>query len=139
MEYTIAEVAQMLNLSKVATYKRINKMGEGLKPFTTKNKGITYISKDGLSKLKDAFNQDKVKTVKTVKSDRSALIEQYELRIKELTTTLERERADKDKFYNWYEDIKQQNQLLLESAAAKEQRKGILSKLAFWKKNNRHN
>lgn len=52
MVYTIADVSKMLNSSKQTIYNKLKEFETDLKPHISKNKGITYISIEGLSILK---------------------------------------------------------------------------------------
>lgn len=54
MLYTVAEAADFTNLSKVSIYNKL-KLKE-LEPYITKNKGVTYISEDGVNLIKSSLN-----------------------------------------------------------------------------------
>lgn len=54
MYYTVAEVAKLMDLSKVSIYNKL-KLKE-LEQYILKNKGITYVSEEGLSCLKSSLN-----------------------------------------------------------------------------------
>lgn len=54
MLYTVAEVAQLIGVSKVSIYNKL-KLKE-LEEYIVKSKGITYITDDGLNLIKDGFN-----------------------------------------------------------------------------------
>lgn len=70
MIYSIAEISDLIKLSKVSIYKKL-KLKE-LKPHIIKKQGITYVDEVGFNLIKDSFNlNDEVKTVKNeVKSDK---------------------------------------------------------------------
>ena len=50
MTYTVAEIAQELNISKVSIYNRLKK--KEFKGLTTKRQGITYINEKGFNLIK---------------------------------------------------------------------------------------
>lgn len=49
--YKVAQIAQELNISKAAVYKKIKSLQEKLTPFLKQENGKTYISADGLEYL----------------------------------------------------------------------------------------
>lgn len=54
MNYTVSEVAKLTGVSKVSIYNKL-KLKE-IEQFTHKNKGITYISDEGLNLIKESLN-----------------------------------------------------------------------------------
>lgn len=56
MSYTVAEVAELTELSKVSIYNKL-KLKE-FKPYVSKRKNITYIDDTGLKMIKDSLNAD---------------------------------------------------------------------------------
>jgi len=68
--YTIAEISELIKLSKVSIYKKL-KLKE-LEEHITKSQGITYIDDVGFNIIKDSFNiNDKVNLNKNVKTESS--------------------------------------------------------------------
>ena len=68
--YTIAEISELIKLSKVSIYKKL-KLKE-LEEHITKCQGITYIDDIGFNIIKDSFNiNDKVNLNKNVKTKSS--------------------------------------------------------------------
>ena len=53
MQYTVAEVAEIINLSRVSVYNKLKQ--DALKPFIDKKQGVTYISEEGLKLIKDGL------------------------------------------------------------------------------------
>ncbi len=53
MQYTVAEVAEIINLSRVSVYNKLKQ--DTLKPFIDKKQGVTYISEEGLKLIKDGL------------------------------------------------------------------------------------
>ena len=51
MFYTVSEVADLTNLSKVSIYNKL-KLSE-MKKHITKKQGVTYIDDEGLKKIKE--------------------------------------------------------------------------------------
>ena len=54
MTYTVAEISQELNISKVSIYNRLKK--KEFKGLTTKRQGITYINEKGFNLIKVDIN-----------------------------------------------------------------------------------
>lgn len=54
MLYTVAEVAQLIGVSKVSIYNKL-KLKE-IEEYIVKSKGITYVTDDGLNLIKEGFN-----------------------------------------------------------------------------------
>ena len=52
--YKVAQIAQELNISKAAVYKKIKSLQEKLTPFLKQENGKTYISADGLEFLQQS-------------------------------------------------------------------------------------
>lgn len=59
MFYTVAEVAELTNLSKVSIYNKL-KLKE-LKPYVTKKQGVTYIDDQGLKLIKNSLSSFNMK------------------------------------------------------------------------------
>ena len=60
MVYTIAEVSEKLNISKVTIYKKIKSLNHELKSFLTVKNGVKYLDDKGIEVIKNSienFNQ----------------------------------------------------------------------------------
>lgn len=55
MLYRVSEIAELMGLSKVSVYNRINHNKDRLKPYISKDKGVTYINDKGFTVLKELF------------------------------------------------------------------------------------
>ena len=61
MIYTIAEVSELIGLSKVSIYRKLKL--KQIEPHISKKQGITYITEEGLTLIKDTLKViDEVKT-----------------------------------------------------------------------------
>lgn len=61
MIYTIAEVSELIGLSKVSIYRKLKL--KQIEPHISKKQGITYITEDGLTLIKETLKvNDEVKT-----------------------------------------------------------------------------
>lgn len=56
MYYKVAEAAQILGVSRVSIYNKVNQLKSELKPFTKKIKGVLAINEDGIELLKKSFD-----------------------------------------------------------------------------------
>jgi len=54
MNYTVSEISKLTGVSKVCVYNKL-KLKE-IEKFTHKNKGITYVSEEGLNLIKENLN-----------------------------------------------------------------------------------
>lgn len=54
MLYTVAELSELISLSKVSIYNKL-KLKE-LEPHIIKNKGITYVTEEGFNLIKESLN-----------------------------------------------------------------------------------
>lgn len=55
--YKVIEVANMLNVSKVTIYKKMNQLKKELRPYVKKKKNITYIETEGIELIKSSLTQ----------------------------------------------------------------------------------
>lgn len=62
MQYTIAEVAKTLEVSKNTIYNRLKGLEKDLKGLTKVSKGITYIEEEGLELIRKAIYVDNGET-----------------------------------------------------------------------------
>ncbi len=64
--YSIADIAQELQLSKVYIYKVYNKYKKELKQYTQVIKSITYLSADGFNFIKNKLNPKENENIKEI-------------------------------------------------------------------------
>ena len=66
----VAEVAELLGVSKVTVYNKLKLHSKELKPYLSKLKGVIHIDNEGLEVIRDSLNlQGEVKT-EDIKADR---------------------------------------------------------------------
>lgn len=121
--FTVSEVAEILNISRQAVHKKIKTMSTDFERFTFKEGNILKISDEGLVMLRSKPSLNKVDS----QLYRDKLIIALENQVNQLTKTLEDEKEEKNRLYLLLSQEKQEKQLLLESAAAKETKKGFWS------------
>lgn len=56
----VIEVANLLGVSKVTIYKKIEKMKKEMKPYIHKKRNITYIDEDGIELIRDSLIENNV-------------------------------------------------------------------------------
>jgi len=72
MIYTIAEVSELVGLSKVSIYKKLKL--KQIEPHISKKQGVTYITEEGLTLIKDTLKvNDEVKTDSNPKNINSSV------------------------------------------------------------------
>ena len=70
MLYTILEVSEKINLSKVSIYKKLK--SDELKVHITKKKGVSYIDEEGFNLIRDSLKTEKTKESNTTSKQETA-------------------------------------------------------------------
>jgi hypothetical protein len=140
MLMSVSEIANLTDLSKVSIYNKL-KLKE-IVPYIIKNKGITYVSEDGVALIKASLNlkEDTLNTLddRTIEDDKKTdvildnkEIQTIKLQLKELnveyTNSLKKEIEllkgqldEKDKQINELIGLNKNNQVLLKQQQDKE-------------------
>ena len=94
---SVSEISVLTGLSKVSIYKKIKQ--EKFQKFITRNKGITYISEDGVKLILKEFE------VKRVKSDGlNSLNCEHDFENEEVAITIENKGIEEEK--EWLKELK---------------------------------
>ena len=94
---SVSEISVLTGLSKVSIYKKIKQ--EKFQEFITRNKGITYISEDGVKLILKEFE------VKRVKSDGlNSLNCEHDFENEEVAITIENKGIEEEK--EWLKELK---------------------------------
>jgi len=125
MLFTIPETAQIIGLSKQGLYKKIKRMDNEFTKFTVQDNGIMKITQEGVNLLKSKPTVSESDS----KLYRDKLINTLQEQVNQLTKALENEKSEKNNLYALILQEKQEKQLLLESAADKENNKSFWTKL----------
>lgn len=106
MFYTVAQVSELTNLSKVSIYNRLK--SKEFKKHISKKQGITYIDEDGLNLIKDVltFKEDSLRNFKEedhqqateedIKQSKATVEEDILKQNKDLITALVEQLKEKD-------------------------------------------
>jgi predicted RNase H-like nuclease (RuvC/YqgF family) len=128
MNYTVSEIAKLTGVSKVSIYNKL-KLKE-IEKFTHKNKGITYVSEEGLNLIKEILNLNEEATTslndKEIESNKHienkefkedlSLIEDYINSLKDENEKLWVQIQEKDKQIQELQSIISQNNRLVENS-----------------------
>jgi predicted DNA-binding protein YlxM (UPF0122 family) len=148
MQYTIAEVAKELEVSKNTVYNRLKGLQKDLKPFVKVTKGITYIEEEGMEIIRKAVyvENEETKENETIEADNvnpfQALQEDYINTLKTTIEMLERDKEDlKNQLTEQTEIVKRQQILQLNEQyntkqtilMLEEHNKEIDEKLTSWR------
>ncbi len=68
----VAEVAELLGVSKVSIYNKLKLHSKELKPHLSKLKGVLHIDNAGLEIIRDSFNLNNEVKTEDLKADREA-------------------------------------------------------------------
>ena len=94
---SVSEISVLTGLSKVSIYKKIKQ--EKFQEFITRNKGITYVSEDGVKLILKEFE------VKRVKSDGlNSLNCEHDFENEEVAITIENKGIEEEK--EWLKELK---------------------------------
>ena len=94
---SVSEISVLTGLSKVSIYKKIKQ--EKFQKFITRNKGITYVSEDGVKLILKEFE------VKRVKSDGlNSLNCEHDFENEEVAITIENKGIEEEK--EWLKELK---------------------------------
>lgn len=94
---SVSEISVLTGLSKVSIYKKIKQ--EKFQYFITKNKGVTYISEDGVNLILKEFEVKRVNSIGL-----NSLNYEQEFANEEVATTIENKEIDENK--EWLKELK---------------------------------